>query len=47
MMMEGLQAVKGVRCLGQDWAKPRTGIVSFVMEGADPSEIGIYSGSAL
>ncbi|WP_201755385.1 aminotransferase class V-fold PLP-dependent enzyme [Paenibacillus glycinis] len=40
LMMEGLLAVKGVRLLGPGLGRPRTGIVSFVMEGADPSEIG-------
>ncbi|MBO7747064.1 aminotransferase class V-fold PLP-dependent enzyme [Paenibacillus sp. MWE-103] len=39
-MMEGLLAVGGVRVLGPGLGKPRTGIVSFVLEGADPSEIG-------
>ncbi|MFC4812624.1 aminotransferase class V-fold PLP-dependent enzyme [Paenibacillus sp. GCM10023250] len=39
-MMEGLLTVGGVRLLGPGLGKPRTGIVSFVLEGADPSEIG-------
>ncbi|UVI33851.1 aminotransferase class V-fold PLP-dependent enzyme [Paenibacillus spongiae] len=37
-MMEGLLAVDGVRVLGPDLGKDRTGIVSFVVEGVDPSE---------
>ncbi|MBW7452627.1 aminotransferase class V-fold PLP-dependent enzyme [Paenibacillus sepulcri] len=38
LMMEGLIAVNGVRMLGPHAGKPRTGIVSFILEGADPSE---------
>ncbi|QHT58651.1 aminotransferase class V-fold PLP-dependent enzyme [Paenibacillus lycopersici] len=39
-MMEGLSALENVRLLGPEQGKPRTGIVSFVIDGADPSEIG-------
>lgn len=39
-MMEGLLSVNGLRVLGPSLGKPRTGIVSFVIDGADPSEIG-------
>ncbi len=39
-MMEGLHAIGGLRLLGPELGKARTGIVSFVMDGADPSEIG-------
>lgn len=38
-MMEGLLAIEGLRVLGPQLGKARTGIVSFVIEGADPSEI--------
>jgi len=38
-MMEGLLKVPGVRVLGPELGKPRTGIVSFVLEGVDPSEM--------
>nr|WP_246628141.1 aminotransferase class V-fold PLP-dependent enzyme [Paenibacillus oenotherae] len=38
-MMEGLLQAGGVRVLGPRLGEPRTGIVSFVIEGADPSEI--------
>ncbi|WNQ11495.1 aminotransferase class V-fold PLP-dependent enzyme [Paenibacillus aurantius] len=38
-MMEGLAGVPGVRCLGPAKGADKTGIVSFVMEGADPSEV--------
>jgi cysteine desulfurase family protein len=37
-MMEGLLAVPGIRLLGPALGEPRTGIVSFVIEGVDPSE---------
>ncbi|QHW32200.1 aminotransferase class V-fold PLP-dependent enzyme [Paenibacillus rhizovicinus] len=39
-IMEGLGALKNVRLLGPELGQPRTGIVSFVIDGADPSEIG-------
>ncbi|SFT23486.1 aminotransferase class V-fold PLP-dependent enzyme [Paenibacillus sp. BC26] len=39
-LMEGLHELNGVRILGPELGKPRTGIVSFVLPGADPSEIG-------
>lgn len=38
-MMEGLLALNGVKVLGPELGKARTGIVSFLIEGADPSEI--------
>jgi len=37
-IMSGLRAVEGVRILGPELGQPRTGIVSFVIEGVDPSE---------
>lgn len=39
-MMDGLRAVEGLRLLGPAIGKPRTGIVSFVVNGIDPSEMG-------
>ncbi|MCI3924779.1 aminotransferase class V-fold PLP-dependent enzyme [Paenibacillus sp. TRM 82003] len=38
-LMEGLAQLGGIRVLGPESGKPRTGIVSFVMEGADSSEL--------
>ncbi|QYR21714.1 aminotransferase class V-fold PLP-dependent enzyme [Paenibacillus sp. sptzw28] len=37
-LMEGLLAIDGVRVLGPAIGRPRTGIVAFVIHGADPSE---------
>jgi cysteine desulfurase family protein len=37
-LMEGLAAIDGVRVLGPEAGEPRTGIVSFIIGGADPSE---------
>ncbi|MFC5653190.1 aminotransferase class V-fold PLP-dependent enzyme [Paenibacillus solisilvae] len=37
-LMEGLSAVNGVRILGPALGRSRTGIVSFIIDGADPSE---------
>jgi len=37
-IMSGLRAVEGVRILGPELGQPRTGIVSFVIDGVDPSE---------
>ncbi|WP_219834672.1 aminotransferase class V-fold PLP-dependent enzyme [Paenibacillus sp. R14(2021)] len=39
-MMQGLLEVNDIRILGPALGRPRTGIVSFVIPGADPSEIG-------
>jgi len=38
-LMEGLEAIPGVKLLGPGIAEERTAIVSFLTEGADPSEI--------
>lgn len=38
-MMEGLARLKGIRLIGPDFGKPRTGIVSFVLDGMDASEV--------
>jgi len=37
-LMEGLSAIKGVRMLGPALGAPRTGVVSFLVGSADPSE---------
>lgn len=37
-LMEGLSAIDGVRVLGPEAGEPRTGIVSFIIGSADPSE---------
>ncbi|WP_125666587.1 aminotransferase class V-fold PLP-dependent enzyme [Paenibacillus baekrokdamisoli] len=37
-LMEGLQTMNGINILGPALGHPRTGIVSFVIDGADPSE---------
>ncbi|MFC5406719.1 aminotransferase class V-fold PLP-dependent enzyme [Cohnella soli] len=38
-LMEGLQSISGISILGPDLGVERTAIVSFVMEGVDPSEL--------
>ncbi|WP_188889884.1 aminotransferase class V-fold PLP-dependent enzyme [Paenibacillus radicis (ex Gao et al. 2016)] len=38
-MMEGLLAVEGIKLLGPKLGQERTGMVSFVAEGIDPSEM--------
>ncbi|WP_337103840.1 aminotransferase class V-fold PLP-dependent enzyme [Paenibacillus sp. YIM B09110] len=38
-MMEGLSTVPGLRLLGPKLGKQRTGIVAFVVDGIDPSEL--------
>ncbi|WP_317890240.1 aminotransferase class V-fold PLP-dependent enzyme [Paenibacillus sabuli] len=38
-LMDGLQALKGLRILGPPAGRPRTGIVSFVASEVDPSEL--------
>jgi cysteine desulfurase family protein len=38
-LMEGLQRLPGLQLLGPELGKPRTGIVSFTMEGVDSSEV--------
>lgn len=38
-MMEGLSSIRGVNILGPDLGMPRTGIVSFVVEQRDASEL--------
>ncbi|MBM7567942.1 aminotransferase class V-fold PLP-dependent enzyme [Paenibacillus sacheonensis] len=40
IMMQKLLESKGIRILGPALGEARTGIVSFIIEGADPSEIG-------
>ena len=37
-LMEGLLRIDGIRVLGPELGKPRTGIVSFIIDNADPSE---------
>ncbi len=37
-LMEGLSAVNGVQMLGPGLGRSRTGLVSFIIDGADPSE---------
>jgi len=37
-LMEGLNAISGIRLLGPEPGAPRTGIVSFLVGSADPSE---------
>ena len=37
-LMEGLSAVNGVQILGPGLGRSRTGLVSFIIDGADPSE---------
>ncbi|WP_144937094.1 aminotransferase class V-fold PLP-dependent enzyme [Paenibacillus sp. 32O-W] len=39
LMMEGLRNISGLRILGPDLGEDKTGIVSFVVENADASEI--------
>ncbi|MFC4778341.1 aminotransferase class V-fold PLP-dependent enzyme [Paenibacillus sp. GCM10023252] len=39
-LMEGLSAIEGIRLLGPKLGKPRTGMVAWVAEGIDPSEMG-------
>uniref|UniRef100_UPI00403F58F5 aminotransferase class V-fold PLP-dependent enzyme n=1 Tax=Paenibacillus sp. KS-LC4 TaxID=2979727 RepID=UPI00403F58F5 len=38
-MMEGLSTIEGIRLLGPKLGQQRTGMVSFVAEGVDPSEM--------
>jgi len=38
-IMEGLARLKGIRLFGPDFGKPRTGIVSFLLDGMDASEV--------
>ncbi|WP_054958299.1 aminotransferase class V-fold PLP-dependent enzyme [Paenibacillus dakarensis] len=38
-MMEGLASVRGMKMLGPELGEPRTGIVSFVVENRDASEL--------
>lgn len=38
-LMQGLLEIKGMRCLGPELGKPRTGLVAFTLEGHDASEI--------
>ncbi|MFC5529584.1 aminotransferase class V-fold PLP-dependent enzyme [Cohnella yongneupensis] len=39
MLMEGLLAIPGISILGPELGKERTAIVSFLLEGVDPSEM--------
>jgi selenocysteine lyase/cysteine desulfurase len=39
LLYEGLSTIKGVRCLGPLPKEEKTGIVSFLMEGIDASEL--------
>ncbi|MBJ6361680.1 aminotransferase class V-fold PLP-dependent enzyme [Paenibacillus sp. GCM10012307] len=39
-LMEKLQPISGLKLLGPDLGEPRTGIVAFVVEGVDSSEMG-------
>lgn len=39
LMIEGLQGLPGVKVLGPELGEPRTGVVSFVTEGIDSSEM--------
>lgn len=38
-MMEGLSSIRGITILGPDLGKPRTGLVSFIAEEKDASEL--------
>ncbi|MGQ8875567.1 aminotransferase class V-fold PLP-dependent enzyme [Paenibacillus sp. TSA_86.1] len=38
-MMEGLSSVKGIRLLGPGIGQPRTGLVSFIVEGYDSAQL--------
>lgn len=38
-IMEGLSSIKGIRMLGPDIGQPRTGLVSFVVEGYDAAQL--------
>ncbi|PQP84112.1 cysteine desulfurase [Paenibacillus sp. PCH8] len=38
-MMEGLSSVKGIRMLGPQIGKPRTGLLSFTVEGYDSAQL--------
>lgn len=38
-MIEAMERIGGIRLLGPEKGKPRTGIVSFVMEGVDSAEL--------
>ncbi|WP_434748654.1 aminotransferase class V-fold PLP-dependent enzyme [Paenibacillus amylolyticus] len=38
-MMEGLSSIKGIRLLGPGIGQPRTGLVSFIVEGYDSAQL--------
>lgn len=38
-MMDGLSAIKGIRMLGPEIGQPRTGLVSFIVEGYDSAQL--------
>jgi selenocysteine lyase/cysteine desulfurase len=38
-LMEGLQRIPGITLLGPDLGEERTAIVSFLLDGVDPSEL--------
>lgn len=39
LMMEGLSSVKGIRMLGSEIGQPRTGLVSFTVDGYDSAQL--------
>ncbi|WP_433749258.1 aminotransferase class V-fold PLP-dependent enzyme [Paenibacillus amylolyticus] len=39
LMMDGLSAVKGIRMLGPEIGQPRTGLVSFTVDGYDSAQL--------
>jgi cysteine desulfurase family protein len=38
-MMDGLSSIKGIQMLGPDIGQPRTGLVSFIIEGYDSAQL--------
>ena len=39
LIMEGLSSIKGIRLLGPDIGQPRSGLVSFTIEGYDSAQL--------
>lgn len=39
LLMEGLQSIGGIKLIGPELGKPKTGIASFLIENADASEV--------